>query len=74
MAVRARVDRHKCVGAGNCITLSDDAVFLSEAAADALAPANRAALEALGFRLVAVALDEIEKAGGSLRCCVGELF
>jgi len=60
--------------AGNCIALSDEAVFLSEAAADALAPANREALERAGFRLVAVPLDEIEKAGGSLRCCVGELF
>ena len=60
--------------AGNCIALSDDAVFLSEAAADALRPANRARLEQLGFRLRAVALDEIEKAGGSLRCCVGEVF
>ena len=60
--------------AGNCIALSDDAVWMSEAAADALAPHNRVALERAGFRLAAVALDEIEKAGGSLRCCVGELF
>jgi hypothetical protein len=60
--------------AGNCIALADDVVHLSEAAADALAPHNRAALERLGFRLVAVPLDEIEKAGGSLRCCVGEIF
>lgn len=59
---------------GNCIALSDDTVWMSEAAADALAPHNRAALEALGFRIGAVALDEIEKAGGSLRCCVGEVF
>jgi len=60
--------------AGNCIALSDDVVHLSQAAADALEPHNRAALERLGFRLVPVALDEIEKAGGSLRCCVGEIF
>ena len=60
--------------AGNCIALSDEAVFLSEAAADSLAPANRAAFERLGFRLHAVGLDEIEKAGGSVRCCVGEVF
>ena len=25
MAVRARVDRHKCIGAGNCITLAPTA-------------------------------------------------
>lgn len=60
--------------AGNCIALSDDVVWMSEAAADALAPHNRLALERAGFRIASVALDEIEKAGGSLRCCVGEIF
>jgi len=25
MAIRARVDRHKCIGAGNCITLAPTA-------------------------------------------------
>ena len=60
--------------AGNCIALSDDVVWMSQAAADGLAPHNRAALERAGFRIAAVALDEIEKAGGSLRCCVGEVF
>ena len=25
MAIRARIDRHKCVGAGNCITLAPTA-------------------------------------------------
>lgn len=60
--------------AGNCIALSDAAVWMSEAAADALAPHNRVAFERLGFKLHSVALDEIEKAGGSLRCCVGEVF
>lgn len=60
--------------AGNCIALCDEVLWLSEAAADALAPHNRLALERAGFRLAAVALDEIEKAGGSLRCCIGEIF
>lgn len=60
--------------AGNCIALSDDVVWMSEAAADGLTPRNRSALERQGFRIAAVALDEIEKAGGSLRCCVGEIF
>jgi hypothetical protein len=60
--------------AGNCIALSDDVAWMSQAAADGLAPHNRAALERAGFRIAAVALDEIEKAGGSLRCCVGEVF
>lgn len=60
--------------AGNCIALSDTVVFMSQMAADALLPASRAGLERHGFQIRAVALDEIEKAGGSLRCCVGELF
>jgi hypothetical protein len=59
---------------GNCIALSDDAVWMSEAAADALSPASRGGLERCGFRIESVALDEIEKAGGSLRCCVAEVF
>ncbi|MFN3841973.1 MAG: arginine deiminase-related protein [Rehaibacterium terrae] len=60
--------------AGNCIALSEGQVWMSEAAADALAPATRRAFEAAGFALATVPLDEIEKAGGSLRCCVGEIF
>ena len=58
----------------NCIALTPDAVFLSERAADTLLPATRQALERNGFAIEAVALDEIEKAGGSLRCCVAEIY
>ena len=47
---------------------------MSERAADSLRPASRAAFEALGFALRAVPLDEIEKAGGSLRCMIGEIY
>jgi hypothetical protein len=47
---------------------------MSRTAADALRPKNRALLDAWGFRLHAAALDEIEKAGGSLRCMVAEIF
>lgn len=60
--------------AGNCISLSPQTVWMSEAAADGLRPATRSRLAACGFRIRSVALDEIEKAGGSLRCCVGEIF
>ena len=35
---------------------------------------HRVQLVDAGFSLRAVPLDEIEKAGGSLRCCVGEVF
>jgi hypothetical protein len=49
-------------------------VWKSERAAAALTDAQRAHLESWGFRIGAVPLDEIEKAGGSLRCCVAEIF
>jgi hypothetical protein len=60
--------------AGNCLALSDGVVWMSEAAADGLAAATRDALARAGMQVRAVALDEIEKAGGSLRCCIGEIF
>ncbi|MBS0582061.1 MAG: amidinotransferase [Proteobacteria bacterium] len=60
--------------AGNAITLSPGRVWMSAGAAAALTDAQRHALAAWGFAIGAVPLDEIEKAGGSLRCCVGEIF
>ena len=60
--------------AGNAIALSDDAVWMSAHAARTLTPASRDALTAAGFALRAVELDAIEAGGGSLRCCVGEIF
>lgn len=60
--------------AGNCIALSDDAAWFSARAAAALTPQQRADLAAWGFGVESVDLSEIEKAGGSLRCCVGEIF
>ena len=58
----------------NAITLRDDGVWMSAAAAAALAPQTRAALRAAGFQVHGVALDAVEAAGGSLRCCVAEIF
>jgi hypothetical protein len=60
--------------AGNAITLSEGRVWMSERAAAALDDTQRAALASWGFRTGTVRLDEIEKAGGSLRCCVAEIF
>jgi hypothetical protein len=59
---------------GNCIALSGDAAWMSDTAGRALSPAHRAQLAAAGFRVETVALDAIEAAGGSLRCCIGEIF
>jgi len=41
---------------------------------DAPFDAQRASLAEWGFAIGSVPLDEIEKAGGSLRCCVAEIF
>jgi len=64
----------KIAFAGNCIALTKNDVFMSRTAADALQPMNRALLDIWGFRLHTAELDEIEKAGGSLRCMVAEVF
>ncbi len=60
--------------AGNAIALGPDRVWMSLTAADALSPAARAGIAAAGFEVRSLALDAIEAAGGSLRCCVGEVF
>ena len=67
-------DDEKAAFVGNSIALSPDEVWMSARAAAALAPERRATLEGWGFRLRSVELAEIEKAGGSLRCCVAEIF
>ena len=59
---------------GNCISVSSDTVWMSQRAADALSAPHRDVLNAAGFKVESVALDAIEAAGGSLRCCVGEIF
>jgi hypothetical protein len=59
---------------GNCISLNDRDLFMSQVAADALRPANRAKLESWGFKIHSTELDELEKAGGSLRCMVAKIF
>ena len=59
---------------GNCIALSTDTAWMSAHAGAALSPEHRQQLAAAGFRVEAVNLDAIEAAGGSLRCCIGEVF
>ncbi|MDE3072696.1 MAG: amidinotransferase [Pseudomonadota bacterium] len=60
--------------AGNAIALSGQRVWMSTGAAASLTAEQRAALAGFGFAIGTVELDEIEKAGGSLRCCVGEIY
>jgi hypothetical protein len=60
--------------AGNAISASADTVWMSEGAAAALSSASRDVLESAGFAQHPVPLDAIEAAGGSLRCCVAEIY
>jgi len=60
--------------AGNCLAVNLDDLFISATGWRALAAEKRTRLQDWGFRVHAVALDEIEKAGGSLRCCIAEIF
>ena len=60
--------------AGNAIALAPDRVWMSAAAAAALEPAQVQALAGAGFGIGQVPLAAIEAAGGSLRCCVAEVF
>jgi hypothetical protein len=72
-AVRLSVNEQAAF-AGNAIAASPETVWMSSGAADGLDGASRAMLERAGFEVRAVPLDAIEAAGGSLRCCVAEIF
>lgn len=67
-------DEEKSAFAGNCIALTPREVFMSRRAVGALRPSSRALIDSWGFRIRATELDEIEKAGGSLRCMVAEIY
>jgi hypothetical protein len=58
----------------NAISLAPGSVWMSAGAARALSDASRAGLAAAGFGLRTVPLQALEAGGGSLRCCVAELF
>lgn len=61
--------------AGNAIALCPDAVWMSERANQSLSPETRRQLEQhAGFAVRSVPLAAIEAGGGSLRCCVAEVF
>lgn len=60
--------------AGNAIALSQDVVWMSALADRTLSQGSRATLAAADFAVRSVELDAIEAGGGSLRCCVGEIF
>lgn len=70
----------RCVGpaahaafACNAIALGQ-ATWMSGGAAAALEDADRAMLARAGLPVLSVPLDAVEAGGGSLRCCVAEIF
>ncbi len=67
-------DEEKLAFAGNGITITENDLFLSQTAFDGLAQKKKDKLESWGFTLHHVQVSELEKAGGSLRCMVGEIF
>ena len=66
--------REHAAFAANAIALGQVQVWMSAHAAQSLEASSRAALAAAGLEVASVELDAIEVAGGSLRCCVGEIF
>ena len=67
-------EKQKVAYAANAITLDDSRVWMSDTALASLTLRDHERLGTWGFTVDAVAIDEIEKAGGSLRCCVAEIF
>ena len=67
-------DEEKAAFVGNCISLTPDQVWMSATAERGLSHGNRQRLRDAGFTVHTVEIDEIEKAGGSLRCCIAELY
>lgn len=72
-ALRVSAAEHAAF-ACNAIALSPGRAWMSAGAAQALDGATRAGLAAAGFDVASVPLPAIEAAGGSLRCCVAEIF
>jgi hypothetical protein len=72
-AIRLSPDE-RAAFAGNAIALQPEAVWMSTTAAQALSPVSHAALAAAGFAVRSATLEAIEAAGGSLRCCIGEIY
>ena len=60
--------------AANCIALSSDQLWMSARAAASLQARTIQNIEALGFKIHSTDLSELEKAGGSLRCMIGEIY
>ncbi|MEM7231782.1 MAG: arginine deiminase-related protein [Planctomycetota bacterium] len=67
-------DEEKEGFAGNCLAITDRDVLLSSTAFRSLRETSLATLDREGFRVHDAEIDELEKAGGSLRCLIAEVF
>ncbi|MFV0543160.1 MAG: arginine deiminase-related protein [Marinicella pacifica] len=67
-------DEEKMAFCGNCISITEQDVLFSQTAFDTLSTASKKKLDKWGFRIHGVEVSELEKAGGSLRCMIGEIF
>jgi hypothetical protein len=60
--------------AGNCIAATEKDLLFSQTAQKYLREVSRTSLEDWGFRIHFLDVSEFEKAGGSVRCLVAEIF
>lgn len=67
-------DEEKAGFVGNCISVTPNEVFMSRRADAALSPGARGFFADYGLGVVSTDVSELERAGGSLRCMVCELF
>lgn len=67
-------DEEKMAFCGNCISITDRDVLFSQAAFDTLSASSKKTLTNWGLDIHGVDVSELEKAGGSLRCMIGEIF
>lgn len=66
--------REQAAFCANAIALSSERVWMSKGAVTTLSDAARSSLQRAGLAVGAVPLGAIEAGGGSLRCCIAELF
>ena len=67
-------DEEKASFVGNCLAVTERDVLMSSTSLAALSNESRHVFDRLGFRVHGVAVDELEKGGGSLRCLIAEVF
>ena len=60
--------------AANCIALRADQLWMSARAERSLQTATKQRIQSLGLKVHSTDLSELEKAGGSLRCMIGEIY